>query len=165
MSTSKTTSITNRAGRPPLDMTPKTKLAKRLQHALSGKKISDARSYFGVKNSSTAAKYLRGDREPTVECLGRFIANSGCDGHWLLTGEKKTPASSAGEMGGEPGTSTCQRGKICELLPMLLAPLQEFLASVSVDAAQRAEAIEELAAVKAFLEERRATRKRRSATA
>ena len=76
----------NTRGRPRKDMTPKTLLARHLQHVTDGKKISQIADLFGMSVNATRT-YLTGDMTPRAEALESFIRATGVNRTWLLTGE------------------------------------------------------------------------------
>jgi len=79
-------------GRPRQDMKPKTALAARLQQILGSVEKFPKISKTMKVSPNSAARYLRGERDPPAEVLARVVAETGCDGHWLLTGEPRNPA-------------------------------------------------------------------------
>ena len=76
-------------GRPRKDMSPKTGLARRLQEILCHQDFGATAEIMGVSRE-TAAKYLRGETAPPPDVLKRIAEATGCDLHWLITGEDRT---------------------------------------------------------------------------
>lgn len=75
-------------GRPPKSTEPKTPLAQRLQMICGGMNILRASQLFGgTRGRDAVARYLRGDAIPDAATLSAFVKSTGCNGHWLLTGE------------------------------------------------------------------------------
>jgi len=73
-------------------MTPKTALAQRLQEVCPMGDFADFGQIAGVSRK-TAAKYLRGETAPAPDALQKIADATGCDLHWLITGQKSPRAA------------------------------------------------------------------------
>jgi hypothetical protein len=126
--------------------------------AFQGKSLRSIGRALGGYSSSRMDGWTKGDGIDNRALAA--LANKGADVHWLLTGERKAPARTAGAEGETLVPDfICPRGRMCDALPHIFVILADTMTRAASSVEAQEEARFDLDAMIAAVQARRAKRK------